>query len=204
MYLSISAAATYLGVSISTLRRWHQEESLQPDYRTVGGHRRYSISGLRHFCADNRQVDASTQEKKTVLYSRVSSSDQKEDLSRQTDRLESDTREQNLTNTQIIEDLGSGINYKKPGLRKLLKMLLSEQVERLVIHHKDRLLRFGSELVFTIWGYLKIEVVILEESLGSTFEQELASDVIEIMTVFSSRLYGRRAHLNRAKEQRAA
>lgn len=83
-------------------------------------------------------------------------------------------------------------------------MLLNEQVERLVIHHKDRLLRFGSELVVTICKYLKIEVVVLEESLGNSFEQELASDVIEIMTVFSSRLYGRRAHLNRAKKQGAA
>jgi predicted site-specific integrase-resolvase len=83
-------------------------------------------------------------------------------------------------------------------------MLLNEQVERLVIHHKDRLLRFGSELIFSICKYLNVEVVILENSLGKTFEQELSGDVIEIMTVFSSKLYGRRAHLNKTKKQEAA
>lgn len=142
--------------------------------------------------------------KKTILYSRVSSADQKEDLTRQTERLNSYAEEMGFTNTLTIEDLGSGINYKKAGLKKLLKMLLNEQVDRLVVHHKDRLLRFGSELVFSICKHLGVEVIVLEESLGKTFEQELAADVIEIITVFSSKLYGRRAHLNRSKNSEAA
>ena len=204
MHLSISAASSYLGVSISTLRRWDREGYFAPDYVTLGGHRRYSISSLKQFCKASGETSESLDMKTTVLYSRVSSADQKDDLVRQTDRLTKYAEEQGYINLMSIEDLGSGINYKKAGLKKLLKMLLNEQVDRLVVHHKDRLLRFGSELVFSICKHSGVEVIVLEESLGKTFEQELAGDVIEIMTVFSSKLYGRRAYLNRAKKAEAA
>lgn len=204
MHLSISAAADYLGVSISTLRRWDRDGYYSPDFLTIGGHRRYPISSLKVFCRQNSEASDLDDVKTTVLYSRVSSSDQKEDLVRQTERLSSYAKEQGFSNTLNIEDLGSGINYKKAGLKKLLKMLLNEQVDRLIVHHKDRLLRFGSELVFSICKHLDVEVIVLEESLGKSFEQELAADVIEIMTVFSSKLYGRRAHLNRSKKAQAA
>ena len=138
------------------------------------------------------------------MYSRVSSSDQKEDFKRQLSRLKKFAKKHKFKNVILLEDLGSGINYKKPGLSKLLKMLLNEQVDKLILHHKDRLLRFGSELIFKICKTLNVEVIILEEALGQSFEQELAADVIEIMTVFSSRLYGRRAHLNRQQKSKAS
>lgn len=87
MHLSISAAANFIGVSISTLRRWDRDGSFEPDYLTVGRHRRYSISSLKIFCSDRTEYANAGNERKTVLYSRVSSSDQKEDLVRQTERL---------------------------------------------------------------------------------------------------------------------
>lgn len=199
MHLSISAAASFLGVSISTMRRWHRDEYLAPDYLTPGGHRRYSIHTLKRYA---RGADVEfTSPKTTVLYSRVSSYDQKHDLARQSDRLRSYASKRDFKRVTLLEDLGSGINYKKPGLKKLLKMLLNDEIERLVVHHKDRLLRFGSELIFSICKYLKVEIIILEEALGRNFEEELAADVLEIMTVFSSRLYGRRAHRNRIEKK---
>jgi predicted site-specific integrase-resolvase len=67
----------------------------------------------------------------------------------------------------------------------------------LVLNHKDRLLRFGSEIIFSLCKHFGVEIIILEESMQSSFEQELAADVIELMTVFSSKLYGRRAHQNK-------
>ena len=91
------------------------------------------------------------------------------------------------------------LHFRKPGLRKLLKSLLNHQVNRLVIHHKDRLLRFGSELLFKICQDLGVEVIVVERAENATFEQELASDIVEIVTVFSARLYGRRSHENRKK-----
>ena len=88
------------------------------------------------------------------------------------------------------------MNYRKKGLITLLNRLLSGTVERLVLTHKDRLLRFGAELIFSICEMNHTEVVIINQSQDSTFEEELAKDVLEIITVFSARLYGSRSKKN--------
>ena len=134
--------------------------------------------------------------KKVVAYARVSSHDQKEDLKRQVQRLKI-----YLTNetcpVQIIDDLGSGMNYKKKGLAKLIKLILSGEVSKLILTHKDRLLRFGSEFIFKICDYFGVEVKIIEEKKDLTDDQVLAFDVLEIITVFSARMYGKRSHQNK-------
>lgn len=97
-----------------------------------------------------------------------------------------------------MQDLGSGLNYNKKGLQQLIKRICAGSVGRLVMTNKDRLLRFGSELIFSLCEIFNVEVVIInqgEQSLG--FEEELAQDVLEIITVFSARLYGSRSHKNR-------
>lgn len=99
--------------------------------------------------------------------------------------------------TKTIKDLGSGMNYKKRGLNTLLEMILRKQMNRLVITHKDRLLRFGSELVFALCELQGIEIVIIHKGEQPSFEEELAKDVLEIITVFSARLYGSRSHKNK-------
>lgn len=93
----------------------------------------------------------------------------------------------------MISDLGSGLNYRKKGLQKLITALLEEHVARLVITHQDRLLRFGSELIFSICEHQGIETLILNRKEDSSFEEDLANDVLEIITVFSARLYGSRS-----------
>ena len=132
-----------------------------------------------------------------MAYARVSSHDQKEDLVRQVALLESFCAGNGWT-YEVIQDLGSGLNYQKKGLQQLLKRICSGQVGRLVLTHKDRLLRFGSELVFALCEAKNTEVVIInrgEAPLG--FEEELTQDVLEIITVFSARLSGSRSHKNR-------
>ena len=97
--------------------------------------------------------------------------------------------------TQLIRDLGSGMNCNKKGLRDLLEMILRRNMKRLVLTHKDRLLCFGADLVFArceMQGNL--EVVIIHQGERPSFEEELAQDVLEIITVFSARLYGARSH----------
>lgn len=91
-------------------------------------------------------------------------------------------------------------HYKKPGLKKLLKLIHQEKFTHLILNHKDRLLRFGSEIIFSLCQQRSIEVIILEESDEKSFEMELSCDVIELMTVFSARLYGRRSHQNRRRK----
>ena len=95
-----------------------------------------------------------------------------------------------------LQDLGSGLNYKKPGLVKLLRLLISGQVRRLVLITKDRLLRFGSELVFQVCQALSVEVSVLDAQLDIPKTQQLTEDLVEILTVFSSRLYGSRSRKN--------
>ena len=133
--------------------------------------------------------------RKTVAYARVSSHDQKDDLERQKQVLEIYCARQGWT-FEVIADLGSGMNYHKKGLKRLLDAIIGGEVGRLVITHKDRLLRFGAELVFAICEAKGVEVVILNQGEDSTFEEDLAKDVLEIITVFSARLYGSRSRKN--------
>ena len=120
-------------------------------------------------------------------FARVSSHDQKSDLGRQVERL----REAGCED--VITDIGSGLNCRKPGLRALMRRLLERRVSELVLVHEDRLLRFGTALVRFICGRVKTAVRILEERQDVSFEEELARDVITLMTVFCARLYGRRS-----------
>ena len=184
--LSIKEASELLGVTPKTLRLWEKLGKIR-SVRTEGGHRRYVVADLL-----GNKTDASL----TVAYARVSSADQKNDLERQKLLLESYCASKGY-NFEILSDLGSGLNYRKKGLIKLIKLICSYQVERLVITHKDRLLRFGSEIIFTLCEIFACEVIIINKSEESSFEEDLAHDVLEIITVFSARLYGSRSHKNK-------
>jgi predicted site-specific integrase-resolvase len=92
--------------------------------------------------------------------------------------------------------LGSGLNYKKKGLKQLLNLILTKQMKTLIVNHKDRLLIFGSELIFTLCNHFNIEVIVLEEK-DLNFDETLTHDVIELITVFCAKLYGKRSHKNK-------
>jgi len=180
-----------LGVSVDTLRRWEAAGKIEVE-RTPGGHRRYDVERLRGIAA-NRPPDPA--QRLTLGYARVSSYDQKEDLKRQSAVLSEFCARQGWTH-EIIEDLGSGMNYHKKGLRELLRRICNGEVGRLVVTHKDRLLRFGAELVFSVCEHFGTEVVIINRSEDTSYEEDLGQDVLEIISVFSARLYGSRSHKN--------
>jgi putative resolvase len=184
--LTPQEAATLLGVTVRTLHRWELDGKIRST-RTAGGHRRYDITDLISNKSDSQL---------TVGYARVFSHDQKNDLTRQVLVLESYCAKHGW-GFEVIQDLGSGMNYKKKGLIRLIKLITSYQVERLVLTRKDRLLRFGSDLIFALCEQFGTEVIIINRSDDSTFEEDLASDVLEIITVFSARLYGSRSHKNK-------
>lgn len=189
--VGISEAAKALGVTPLTLRRWDESGRLTPDLVTKAGHRRYDLARLRPDEFRVRRDEA----RKTVAYARVSSYDQKPDLERQAQLLEAYCASQGWT-YEIVTDLGSGMNYRKKGLKRLLDAIVEDKVGRLVITHKDRLLRFGAELVFAICEAKDVEVVILNQGEDTSFEEDLARDVLEIITIFSARLYGARSRKN--------
>jgi putative resolvase len=186
--ISISHAANLLGVSITTLRRWEVEGRLVPT-RTSAGHRRYDLSKLKP------EFSHIHDSRKTIAYARVSSHDQKADLERQKQVLELYCAKHGWV-FEVITDLGSGMNYHKKGLKRLLNDILTGKIARLVIAHKDRLLRFGAELIFALCEAKNVEVVVVNQGQDTTFEEDLAKDVLEIITVFSARLYGSRSRKN--------
>ena len=195
MLYTISQAAKKLGISISTLRRWEKQGILVPE-KMPSGHRRYSdlqLSGNKSLPPKVQITNAP--ERKTIAYARVSSADQKQDLERQKQVLEMYCSAKGWQ-FEILSDLGSGMNYHKKGLKTLLNRLIEGDVGRLVITHKDRLLRLGAELVFSICELKGTEVVIINQGEEIRFEEELAKDVLEIITVFSARLYGARSRKN--------
>ncbi len=190
MRISIGKAAEELGVSIETLRRWENSGKIVSE-RTPKGHRRYDLSKLRGIIP-NKNWNT----KRTIAYARVSSHDQKTDLQRQVAVLESFCANHGWT-FEILQDLGSGLNYSKKGLKKLIKEVCCGTIERLVITHKDRLLRFGAELIFSLCEQFGTEVVMINAAEDSSFEDDLVQDVLEIITVFSARLYGSRSLKNK-------
>lgn len=189
-FFTIQEAAKYLGVSTQTLRRWGKKKKVFPSHRTAGGQRRYDISKLPTF------DQSSSTSRPTVAYARVSCQDQKEDLQRQVQMLEMYCAAKGWS-FFILKDLGSGMNYNKRGLKQLLDQIMKGQIGRLVLTHKDRLLRFGAELIFSLCEIKQVEVVIINQGDEPSFEEELAKDVLEIITVFSARLHGSRSHKNK-------
>jgi len=128
----------------------------------------------------------------------VSSYDQKDDLVRQSMVLYDFCTKNHYENIEEIKDLGSGLNFKKKGLNKLIKDIIENKVDRIILTHKDRLLRFGSDLLINIAKHFNTETIILNDKKQS-FEEELSNDVLEIITVFSAKLYGSRSHKNKKK-----
>jgi len=188
-YLSIKDAAKELGISIPTLRRWESEKKFVPAIRTEGNQRRYTITQILEY----KGVSTG---KLTIGYARVSSAKQSEDLERQKKVLEVHCASYN-EESEIISDIGSGMNYRKKGLNKLISLILEDKISRLVITDKDRLLRFGAELIFAICELKAVHIVILNACPNPSFEEDLAKDVLEIITVFSTRLYGSRSKKNK-------
>ncbi|MBA2306612.1 MerR family DNA-binding transcriptional regulator, partial [Candidatus Dependentiae bacterium] len=171
-FIGIGKAAKILGISTQTLRRWENEKRLIPG-RTKGGQRRYDVYELQpHY------FHKSNEKPLTIAYARVSSHDQKADL-------------------EVITDLGSGINYHKKGLKLLLEKIMQGPINRLVLTHKDRLFPFGAEFVFALCEQKSSEVVIINQGVQPSCEEELAQDVLEIITVFSARLYDLRSRKNK-------
>ena len=185
---SFREAATLLGVSVEALRNWESEGKIMPSHRTPGGHRMYDLAEL---------LGVNDKTYPTIAYARVSSSDQKEDLERQHAILEAFCNK-NGWQTEIIKDLGSGMNANKKGLQRLLELIVRGQMSRLVLTHKDRLLRFGADLIFRLCEIKGIEIVIINKGEQPSFEEELTRDVMELMTVFSAKLYGQ--HSQKSKK----
>jgi putative resolvase len=185
---SIEEASSILGVHPNTLRRWERIGKISP-YKTEGGHRRYSPNELLRINPTAKLANTRI----TIGYCRVSSSDQKEDLKRQIEYVSTYCISKGYS-FQVIDDVGSGLNYNKKGLRKLINQIQSNEVERIVINYKDRLIRFGFEIIEQLCEFHDVKIEIINHTKDRTYEQEMVEDILSVVTVFSARLYGSRSH----------
>ena len=107
----------------------------------------------------------------------------------------------NYNDFMLISDLGSGLNCKKKGLNQMLELIVSKKIRKNIITHRDRMVRFGFELIQKLCSIFNVEISILYNDENISEDQQFCADICEIMTVFSSRLYGKRFHKNKKKCQ---
>ena len=184
-YYSIGGFANKIGKTVQTLRNWDNKGILKPHHITAGGTRYYSQEQLNHFLGLKSKDKLN---KKTIGYCRVSSHKQKDDLERQIENVKTYMYAKGYQ-FEIISDIGSGINYNKKGLNQL--------IDKIVVLYKDRLIRFGYELIENLCDKYGTTIEIIDNT-ERTEEQELVEDLIQIVTVFSCRFQGKRA--NKAKK----
>ena len=190
-YYSINEFSKILGVSAQTLRNWDKKGKLHPHHTSSNGYRYYSHEQLNQVMNIKPNLD-----RIVIGYCRVSSNKQKDDLERQIENMKLYLIAQGKP-FKIISDIGSGINYKKKGLQELIKLISQNKVEKVVVLYKDRLLRFGFELVEYIASLHNCDIEIIDNT-EKIEQQELVEDLVQIITVFSCKLQGKRA--NKAKK----
>ena len=185
-YYSAKTVTQILGVTAQTLRNWDKEGKLKPAYTKSNGYRYYSEEDVLSYTKERD----TKKERKLVGYVRVSSKKQEDDLKRQKENLETYLKQTNQE-YEIISDIGSGINYNKPGLRKLIEKINKKEVDEIVVLYKDRLLRYGFELIEYFASLNNVRIRVLDK-LNKTEDEELVEDLVQIITVFSSKLQGKR------------
>ena len=179
MLVPSRTACETLGISANTLRKWADEGKIS-HIRTAAGQRRYDVAGYLR--------DHAVGGKRRVVYVRVSSRAQRDDLESQTRSLKA-----RFPSHEVVEDIGSGLNFKRKGLRALLDDIVRGGVEEIVVAHRDRLCRFGFELFEAVAGFHNCRIVVPDDARLSPSD-ELVRDLISIIDVFSCRLYGLRKY----------
>ncbi len=183
---NISQIAALAGVAVKTLQRWDREGRLKPAARTPGNRRLYTQEQL------NRLLNRTPKRERVVIaYLRVSSQAQKPDLAHQKVALEQFCITRGIAVDEWISEIGGGLNFMRPKFSEIFDRIIRGELSTLVIAHKDRLARFGYELLEHLCETHDCQIVVLNtESLSP--EQEMVQDLMTIIHCFSSRLYGLR------------
>lgn len=190
----VAEFAKLSGVSGSTLRRWESEGKLIPQ-RTLGNQRIYSES---HLSAALSLKSGKKPPSRVIVYCRVSSTGQKPDLLRQVQAMEQFCLAQGVAITDSIQEIGGGLNFKRPKFLQIVQWAILGEIKVLYVAHKDRLCRFGFELIEQILQWNGGTIVVANaESLSP--HEELTQDLLSIIHCFSSRLYGLRKYKAKVK-----
>jgi transposon, resolvase len=184
---TLNQFADKVGVTPQTLRVWHKEGKLTPAFITDGGHRRYTHKQYLDFVGKNK---GNYNSKVNIGYVRVSSKKQSDDLIRQAQLMESYLVSKGKP-FKLIQSIGSSINYKNPNLHELIRMVINNEVDTVYVLYKDRLVRFGFELLEFLFHEFGVSIEVVNQQF-ETAQEELVTDLIQIITVFSAKLNGKR------------
>jgi predicted site-specific integrase-resolvase len=194
-YVKSKKAIEKLGVNIVTLRDWEKKGKIEA-IRTAGGHRLYNVEKYlkeqkKEKIKDESESEEEGAERKKICYIRVSTNGQKDDLERQRKYMKKKYPEY-----EVIEDIGSGINFNRRGLRKIIKMAISGKIKKIVVAHKDRLTRFGYELIEDIIKEYSDGEIILDDKNKKEKDpqEEIVEDVLQILNVYTAKMNGLRKY----------
>lgn len=186
--------AELLGVSVKTLQRWDRDGILKAN-RTPTDRRYYTYDQYLQFKGIQTENDI----RDTVIYARVSTRNQKDDLQNQVEFLKQFCNAKGIIVNQCIEDFGSGLNYNRKKWNKLLDEVMENKIKTIVISNKDRFIRFGYDWFEKFCEKFNTKIIIVNNETLSPNE-ELVQDIISILHVFSCRLYGLCKYKNQIKE----
>ena len=188
--------AELLGVSVKTLQRWDRDGILKAN-RTPTDRRYYTYDQYLQF----KGIKTKNDRRDIVIYARVSTRNQKDDLQNQVDFLKQFCNAKGMIVNQCIEDFGSGLNYNRKKWNKLLDDVMENRIKTIIITNKDRFIRFGYDWFEKFCEKFNTKIIIVNNETLSPNE-ELVQDIISILHVFSCRLYGLRKYKNQIKEDK--
>jgi putative resolvase len=199
MFYLISEAAFLLGVHPTTIRRWDKGGKINC-IRTVGNHRRISKEEIERIIKGKKRR-YSKRKRAVVSYTRVSSHDQKKkgDLLRQQETIKDYCLTNNKKVSYELSDVASGLNAKRKSLKKLFQLVAKGKVSEVVITYKDRLTRFGFEYLENYFNQFGVKITCIRKKENLSVQQEMIDDLIAIITSFSGKIHGLRAHKNKPK-----
>ncbi len=185
--------AELLNISVKTLQRWDREDILKAK-RTPTNRRYYTYDQYLEFKGLKNNVD-----RKIVIYTRVSTNNQKDDLVNQIEFLKNFVNAKGIIADEVIKDIGSGLNYNRKKWNKLLDECMENKIDSIFITHKDRFIRFGYSWFERFLGKFNTKIIVVNnESLSP--QEELVQDIISILHGFSCRIYGFRKYKKKIKE----
>ena len=186
--------AELIGVSVKTLQRWDRENILKAN-RTPTNRRYYTFDQYLAF----KGIDNTDDSRQTVIYARVSTRNQKDDLANQVAFLRQFCNSRGMIADQCIEDFGSGLNYNRKKWNILLNEVMERKIKTIIITNKDRFIRFGFDWFEKFCMKLGTNIIVVNNEELSP-QEELVQDIISILHVFSCRLYGLRKYKRQIQE----
>lgn len=197
-FISLREAVKLTGIQCQTLRKLSDEDKIKC-YKTLSGQRKFDKRYLEKMCfGDDYNPKTEKIPQRNFIYARVSSKKQLDDLHRQIEFIKS--REPDKYSTyELVTDIASGINFNRKGLETILDTSLFGTIGEVIIAHRDRLCRFGFDLIKLIIEKRGGKIIVLDDEKNKSSDQELAEDLLSIIHIYSCKQMGRRSYKIKTK-----